>query len=703
MTRRTFFTLPAALSTGGRSLFAQAAFPGVRYRDYSRAVPDYLRELAARAYARRNQALAALNTPESIRKRQAWARETFWKLAGGRPERTPLNARVTGSFERPGYRVEKVVYESRPRFHVPANLYIPTVGKPPYPGVLFQMGHTVNGKAGDSYQRCCQGLARLGYLVLAFDPMGQGERIYYPDASLRGSRLRSADEEHTLPGKQMLLQGDSSTRLQAWDAVRSLDYLAAHPLADPRRLASTGQSGGGTLTMLLIAADDRLAAAVVCSGNTENVACANFNPPGSTDDAEQDFVDSGPAGFDRWDTLWPFAPKPLLITVSDKDFFGTYSPRYISSGWEEFGKLKRAYEQLGKPANLAWGDTPLPHGLSYDTRLQVYNWFNRHLKGETHLVTEEPPTEVERDETLWVAESGNVVRSFGSETPFTLNRARTYTPAPMPLDRLLRVDRPAAGIAPAVLRRVPSRGVRIEAIEVPSSGPVYLPAWMFLAVAAADRAKPVLLLLDPAGRNVRWHEGELHQNLARRGYPVCAADVRLTGDLMPEYGRGAARQARSHNSEEDYSWASMILGKPLLGQHVTDILALAAALRAHPALAGRPLRVAASGRLTVPALAATALDPRIDSLYLAGGLVSFRNVVETEQYSVPFGGFSPNLLLHTDLPAMGAAVAPRRLVLAGTVNAAGGRMDPAEVRRLYPGTHVTVESTASWDEAALAG
>ena len=102
-------------------------------------------------------------TPEAIRARQRWVRDTFWKLVGGMPERTPLNARVTGAFDRPGYRLEKVVYESQPGFHVSANLYIPTSGKPPFPGVLFQMGHTTNGKAGDLYQRCCQGLVKLGY------------------------------------------------------------------------------------------------------------------------------------------------------------------------------------------------------------------------------------------------------------------------------------------------------------------------------------------------------------------------------------------------------------------------------------------------------------------------------------------------------------------------------------------------------------
>ena len=228
-----------------------------------------------------------------------------------------------------------------------------------YPGVLFQMGHSTNGKAYDVYQKCCQGLARLGYVVLAFDPMGQGERTYYPGPVAWRTRLPgTADDEHTVPGKQMLLVGDSSARLQTWDAVRSLDYLASLPMVDPQRLASTGQSGGGTNTMLLAAVDDRLAAAAVACPNTENIAVANFNPPGATDDAEQNFPGAGPLGFDRWDLLYPLAPKPLLVLPSARDFFGTYSPNYISSGSEEFGKLKKIYEVMGYPERLA-GPIPL--------------------------------------------------------------------------------------------------------------------------------------------------------------------------------------------------------------------------------------------------------------------------------------------------------------------------------------------------------
>src|SRR6266852_4107517 len=83
------------------SLLAAPSAP-VGYRNYSRCLPDFLRDLAQRAYQMRNRELAKLTTPAAIRARQQWVRETFWKLAGGMPEPTPLNARSLGSIERGG-------------------------------------------------------------------------------------------------------------------------------------------------------------------------------------------------------------------------------------------------------------------------------------------------------------------------------------------------------------------------------------------------------------------------------------------------------------------------------------------------------------------------------------------------------------------------------------------------------------------------
>jgi len=677
-------------AAAGFPLLAAAAepqFPGVAYRNYSRCLPDYLRGLAAAAYARRSAALARLVSAEAVRQRQQWVRKTLIGLIGGLPDRTPLNAQVTGSFEREGYRLEKVVYESRPKFYVTANLYIPATGRAPYPGVLFQLGHSWNGKAWDSYQRACQGLARLGFLVLAFDPMGQGERIYYPDSSGLHSRLPDGpDDEHTHPGRQMLLAGWTCTQLQLWDAARSLDYLASHPQVDSTKLASTGQSGGATLTMLLSAVDDRLATAAIFSGNTENVACPDFLPPGSTDDAEQDLVGAGPLGFDRWDLFYPFAPKPMLISISDKDSFGTYSPNYVKDSWREYQRLSSAYRILGAESMLRFADTPLPHGLSYDSRVELYNWMLRHLKHNSQPIQEEPNTALEADADLWATKSGNVLRSLGGATPFLLNKQRVEglrrAAKPAPLEELLWLEQPRVPARAASLRKVNSLGgVQVEALDIASAPGVNLPAWLFRP--KQDRDKPVLLLLDPSGRNAAWKEGELCQQLALAGIVVCAVDVRGIGDLRPEFSPGAPGYERPHQSEEDYAWSSLILGRTLISQRVTDVLAATRGLGSLAGLSGRKVAIAALGSMTIPALLAGAVDRTIDRVYLAGGLSSYRNIIETESYRHSLADFIPGILVHTDLPEIAAAFAPRRVVIAGAVNAAGMSHTVEEARGIF--------------------
>lgn len=652
------------------------------YRDYSVCLPDYLKRLAAEAGEKRAARLAALRIPEQIREYQAFVRRTFWELTGGRPESTPLHLRTTGNFERERYRVEKVVFESQPEFHIPGLFYIPRHGTPPYPGVLFQMGHALNGKAYGAYQKCCQGLAQLGYVVLAFDSMGQGERVYYPRGGGSATRLRSADDEHTYPGRQMLLVGQTATRLQTWDAIRALDVLASHALVDPRRLAATGQSGGGTTSMFLCATDERLAAAAICSGNTENFAIPDFNAPGSTDDAEQDFINSGPAHFDRWDLLYPIAPKPLLVLVSAKDAFGTYSPRYMENGRAEFAKLKHVYEILERPDAIAWADTPLPHGLSYELRMHIYNWFERHLQGRSGAVAEEPPVQVEDERALWVSDSGSMVQSFGSRRPFELlakpRRRRAFLP-----ERELGVERPDTVLR--VLSRVRSRqGVIVEAVEVQSAPEVWVPAWLFHPETGAP--KRTLLALEPEGRNRNWQEDGIYASLAAEGYRVCVPDLRGVGDMRPEYGRGAAGYNGPHNNEEDYAWASLILGKPLLGQRATDILALVAAL-------GTPVRIAARGKMTIPALIAALLHNRIEQLYLSGGLTSYESIVKSEQYDYPLANFAWNLLAAIDVEQLMAMLAPRTVVIAGPVDGAG---NPATVNP--QSSNVVVHPPEPWSE-----
>jgi hypothetical protein len=134
---------------------------------------------------------------------------------------------------------------------------------------------------------------------------------------------------------------------------------------------------------------------------------------------------------------------------------------------------------------------------------------------------------------------------------------------------------------------------------------------------------------------------------------------------------------------------------------VTDILAVIAAVRKHPATAGRSLRVAAAGKVAIPALFAAALDNGIEALYLSGALTSFRDLVDSEIYQQSFGNFLPGFLNHTDLPDVAAALAPRRLVLAGAVDARGDTADADAVRRQYGTGNVSIEPVAKWTRERL--
>ena len=155
------------------------------------------------------------------------------------PDKTPLNARVTGVVRRDEYRIEKVIFESRPGFLVTANLYLPTGRRFPLPGVVGTCGHSDNGKAAEAYQSFAQGLARLGYVVLIFDPLGQGERAQYRDARSKPGRGLGVTE-HLRAGNQQFLVGEFLGAWRAWDGIRALDYLLGRAEVDPRHVGVTG-------------------------------------------------------------------------------------------------------------------------------------------------------------------------------------------------------------------------------------------------------------------------------------------------------------------------------------------------------------------------------------------------------------------------------------------------------------------------------
>src|SRR5262249_2622623 len=273
-------------------------------------------------------------------------------------------------------------------------------------------------------------------------------------------------------------------------------------------------------------------------------------------------------------------------------------------------------------------------------------------------------TAPEADETLWCGPTGNVGRDFGSKTAAALIRDRaasiTTPEAAADLRRILNLE--PTNVAPSLVIKSKTRYATCDvwAVEVNSARSVWLPAWLFLPRA---EWKKLLLILEPAGRNSQWHEEGLYPQLAAAGTAVCAADVRGIGDLQPAFGPGAAAYTREHQTEENYAWASLILGRPLLSQRVTDIIAIVGALASSYPRA--TVMLAARDKLTGPALCAAAVEPRIRKLYLVTHLVSWRSVAESERGSTPLANFAPDLLRHTDLPQIARSIAPRSLVIAG--------------------------------------
>lgn len=203
---------------------------------------DQVREVESKRIAN----FDALSTKAQAEAHVRSVRERAASCFGPFPEKTPLKARTTGGFDRDTYRVENIIFESRPGFLVTANLYLPKGLNRPAPGVVGICGHSTNGKAGETYQAFAQGLARQGYVVLLYDPIGQGERLQYVDADFK-AQIGPGTKEHLHAGNQQFLVDEFIGSWRAWDGIRALDYLLTRDEVDPSHIGVTGNSGGGTM------------------------------------------------------------------------------------------------------------------------------------------------------------------------------------------------------------------------------------------------------------------------------------------------------------------------------------------------------------------------------------------------------------------------------------------------------------------------
>jgi cephalosporin-C deacetylase-like acetyl esterase len=292
------------------------------------ALYAYLDGIAAKDEAARREAIVKITTRAQAEARQQEVRLRILGLMGGGFERTPLNAKVTGSTQMEGFRLEKVVYESQPGFYVTALMYVPDgVTNVKLPAVVMAPGHGASGKAGDYAMAAT--FARNGFVVLSYDPIGQGERLQYPDPN-NATKMSPGDPypgvslaqrptgEHGEAGLQPTLIGDAVARYFAWDGMRAVDYLISRPEVDAEKIGAFGCSGGGAMTALLGAADKRVkAVATACYLTTMETLLPSIG----AQDAEQSTPGFIASGFDFADWVELAAPRAYAMVGTVSDMF----------------------------------------------------------------------------------------------------------------------------------------------------------------------------------------------------------------------------------------------------------------------------------------------------------------------------------------------------------------------------------------------
>jgi len=633
------------------------------------------RYLLARVEAARQQWEAdyeARTTPEQITAHRERLKAMFVERIGGLPERTPLEPRIVDRLARDGYRVEKIVFESQPRHHVTAALFLPSVERyaPPYPGILVPCGHSANGKALAVYQRACALAARNGMAALIFDPIDQGERHQCLDA--QGRPRTAGTQGHNMIGVGSILLGRNTARFEIWDGMRGIDYLQSRDDIDPGRIGCMGNSGGGTQTAYLMALDDRIVAA-----SPSCYICGLYGRlvgTGGAQDAEQNIHGQLAWGMDHADYCLMRAPRPTLLCTATRDFFD------IDDAWSTFRRAKRLYTRLGFGERLSLVEAPGAHGYSLLLREAAVRWMARWLLGRDEAITEPPGLEVLTEEEIRCTEGGEVMLLEGARSVYDLNRDheaelagqrhRRWNTAPR--EENLESVRRIAGIRAledlldpelVVLGSEERDGYRVERLCFEPEPGIWLPALLFVP-DGAPAGNPVLYVHEEGKGADAGPRGPIEE-LLRAGHVVLAVDLRGNG-LTQQVGQRYFTPSLFGGDGQDV-YVAYLLGRSYVGMRAEDLLVCARWLGRE----GAPVRLTAVGELAIPALHAAAVEPELfAAVRLVQPLVSWSNVVEL--------GFSHHRLSNTvhgaltayDLPDLARSLGDK-VVLEGPRDALG--------------------------------
>lgn len=595
---------------------------------------------SARAEARQisSGSLAVPLSPEQWKATVAKRREMWLEMLGlsPLPERTPLNATVTGVLERGDYVVEKIHFQCIPGAYVVGNLYRPAKVEKRLPAVLYLCGHT-KGKVNAPYQANPRWFGQHGYVALVLDPIQLGESQGFHHGTSRGERWDWPSRGYTPAGTEV------------WNAMRALDYLETRADVDASRMGVTGLSGGGVISWCLGAADERVKVVVpVCqSGSIEHVV---------VDRATDGHCDCAFwINYYRW--CWPdigalIAPRSFLIASGSEDIL-----------WRPYGyrdvahRIRHQYAALGADRNFDLVEDLTPHGYTPKLRRAIFTWFNTHLKNDPTPVTDDITDFVEPEENLLV---------FSGKLP-AQDEMRG-------IDKLLvkRPDLPE--VTDATAWRIYQDGAinRLKSVTFRHTFPDRAPHQRDFRADGSDASGTSATYVFDSFDGMTISIKTKRPRDSRQPIPTLALAVQPDatrtfaggGTSRPPVGGEVAtatvevRNTAATSVGPGYLWTARrtypLLGETLPERQVSDLLAAIALLRQEPATG--PVAVYGQGYTAPLALYAALLDPEITEIVLADAPASHKDPKTPEFLGV---------LRIGDLPHNLALAFPRPITFVG--------------------------------------
>jgi cephalosporin-C deacetylase-like acetyl esterase len=598
-----------------------------------------LLELAAAQEKKRRARFAAVKTVADLEALQKELRQKFLALLDGLPAASgPPPVQLVDRIDANDYTVDKLVYESFPGYFVPALLYLPKNAADSIPAILSPCGHSSVGKADATYQTLHINLAKRGYAVLTYDPVGQGERSQFWDAVRGRSKFNLSCGEHAVLGNPLYLLGTSLARYRIWDGMRGIDYLTSLAQVDPQRIGCIGNSGGGTLTAYISALDPRVLVAIPsCYITTLPRRMGNRIEKDPDADPEQDIFGFVGEGIDHVGLLALRVPRPTMLGTAVRDFFP------IEGARETFDEVQRLYAVAGVPERISRAEADGGHGLSLTLRQAAYAWFDKWLAGRKEAPREaEIPVTPRPAKELLVCADGQVNVTFRSKPLL-----------PMVAEEFRRKMKPPAGALKDLL-----------------GGDAGTPDFHLTKTGAVARPNMPQVICINGVETGEWQtEAAFVAALAERGVGVTILDPRGTGKLKPA-GLESLNSVKGHTyadalcgAEENIAYNAFLCGTSLISLRVADVIAGVARIRNEK----KAVRVVLCGRrdAALVALFAAALEPAIAGLAVEEIPLSYWPLFEAEGRTINAASILPRMLqVYGDIAAVFAAIAPRWVLAA---------------------------------------